>query len=139
VITDLGGEFTAESFRRAVKRLGAKQRFASEDSLLATARLERFWRTLKETARLYRFQLPLTRDDLERRLELALFHYVCFRPHEGLKGAAPLEAFLGVKPAHLHAVEPPRGRLGEGATESPFRIAYLDPVNRRFAILVPAA
>jgi transposase InsO family protein len=140
VITDLGGEFTAGAFRKGVTRLGAVQRFASADSLKATAHLERFWRTAKETASLYRLQLPLTTADLEHRLELALLYYLCFRPHEGLGGAVPAEAFLGLVPAHWNAVEPPRARPGGGpAKEAPFQIELLDPQSLRFPILKPAA
>jgi transposase InsO family protein len=139
LITDQGGEFTAVVFRQAVKRLGAFQRFASKDNLYATARLERFWRSLKEAAGLYRLQLPLTLDDLERRLALALLHYVCFRPHEGLGGATPAEALLGMEPASWKAAEPPRARPGEGSMKAPFHIAHLDPTNRRFPIVKPAA
>lgn len=119
VITDQGGESTAAAFPKAVMRLGAVQRFASKDSLLATARLERFWRTLKEAAGLYHLRLPLTAGDLENRLKPALFHYLCFRPHEGLEGATPAEAFLGVEPACSKTVEPPRGRPGEGPLGHP--------------------
>jgi transposase InsO family protein len=139
MITDRGGEFTATVFRKAVQHLGAVQRFASQDNLYATARLERFWRTLKETAGLYRFRLPLTAADLEQRLQVTLLHYLCFRPHEGLRGATPLEAFLGVEPACLRAVAPPRGNRGEAQAETPFRIDYLDPRDRRFPILSRAA
>jgi len=139
LITDLGGEFTAEVFRKTVQRLGAKQRLAAKDSLLATARLERFWRTLKDAAGLYGLHLPLTQADLEQRLELTLLHYVCFRPHEGLGGATPLEAFLGAEPSHLRAVEPPRARPGEGPREAPFRLEYLDSRRRRLPVLAPAA
>lgn len=139
LITDQGGEFAAVVFRQAVKRLGTVQRFASTDSLYATARLERFWRSVKESAGLYRLQLPLTLNDLEQRLALALLHYVCFRPHEGLDGATPAEALLGMEPASRMAVEPPRDRPGEGPIEAPFRMAHLDPKNRRFPILKPAA
>jgi hypothetical protein len=138
VITDLGGEFTGGAFRKAVKRLGAKQRFAAADSIKATARLERFWRTLKQTAGIRTLGLPLDRDDLEQRLEIALLFYVCFRPHDGLKGATPAEAFVGAEPKHLSAVEPPRGRPGEGPAETPFRIEYLDP-EQRLPVLKPAA
>jgi hypothetical protein len=56
-------------------------KFGGED-LFATARLERFWRTLKHTASL-RLQPPLTICDLERRLEVTLTHYLCFRAHQG--------------------------------------------------------
>jgi putative transposase len=139
VVTDQGTEFTGGAFRKAVARLGALQRFCSKDSLLATARLERWWRTLKESASLYRLQLPLTAQDLEQRLEVALLHYVCFRPHEGLKGAVPVEAFLGVEPAHKTASEPPRARSGEGPVEAPFRTQHLDPGSGRFPILNHAA
>jgi transposase InsO family protein len=139
LITDQGGEFTAVAFRQAVKRLGVVPRFASKANLYATARLERFWRSVKASAGLYRLQLPLTLDDLEQRLALALLHYVCFRPHEGLGGATPAEAFLGFAPACHNAVEPPRGRLGDGPIAVPFHIEHLDPANRRFPILRPAA
>lgn len=135
LITDRGGEFTATLFRDAVQRLGVVQRFASQDNLHATARLERFWRTLKETAGLYRLGLPLTREDLEQNLRLALLYYICFRPHEGLRGASPCEAFLGVEPAYLNAAAPPRGRRGEMPAGTPLRIDYLDPPNRRFPVL----
>ena len=139
LITDKGGQFVAGAFLKAARRLGAQHRFAATDSILATARLERFWRTLKETAGLYGLHLPLTREDLERRLELALLYYLCFRPHEGLRGATPAEAFLGTTPAHHAAVEPPRGRPGEGPAQPPFEIDYLDPAKRRFPVLKRAA
>ncbi|MFN8091784.1 MAG: hypothetical protein U0599_06080 [Vicinamibacteria bacterium] len=53
-----------------MRRLGAVQRFAARESIKATARLERFWMTLKEAAGLYRLHLPLTAPDLELRLVL---------------------------------------------------------------------
>jgi transposase InsO family protein len=139
LITDLGGEFTGRVFLKTVARLGTHQRFASAENLYATARLERFWRTLKETADLYRLHLPLTQADLERRLAGALVHYVCIRPHEGLGGATPAEAFLGVEPAHRSAIEAPRGRRGEGPLKAPFGIEHLDPGQQRHAVLKPIA
>jgi transposase InsO family protein len=138
VITDRGGEFIGAAFRKTVRRFGAVHRFASADSIKATARLERFWRTLKEAARIRALGLPLDCDDLEQRLETALLFYVCFRPHEGLKGATPAEVFLGIEPKHRGAVEPPRGRPGERTTAAPSRIGYLDP-EQRFGILKPTA
>jgi transposase InsO family protein len=134
VITDLGREFTGKVFRKTAARLGIRQRFASKENLYATARLERFWRTIKDTSRL-RLQAPLTTSDLERRLELALTHYLCHRPHQGLAGATPAEAFLGLAPAHLQAVSPPRRRPGEGAHAPPFTIEFLDPPGRAFPFL----
>jgi hypothetical protein len=114
--------------------VGTVHRFASTDNLFATARLERFWRTFKEAARL-RLQPPLVREDLESRLELTLSHYLLFRPHQGLRGATPAEAFLGLEPAALRATPPPRARAREGSGEAAFTVGYLDPVNRRFPIL----
>jgi transposase InsO family protein len=40
LITDLGGEFTGGAFKKTAKRLGTVQRFASAESIKATARLE---------------------------------------------------------------------------------------------------
>ena len=138
LLTDLGGEFTGALFARAVAGLGIRHRFASADNIKATARLERFWRSLKEMAGLRGLRLTLTVDDLERRIEIALLHYLCFRPHEGLGGATPVEVFLGLEPAHLSASEPPRGRPGEGKGEAPVRLAFLDQSNGRLPILTQA-
>jgi transposase InsO family protein len=137
LITDLGGEFTGKVFLRAVARRGTRQRFASQDNLFATARLERFWRTLKQSLTL-RLAAPLTREDLEQRIELALLHYLLFRPHQGLGGATPAEAFLEREPACTRAVSPPRGRPGEKTPAAAFAVAYLDPVGERFPVLAAA-
>ena len=91
LITDLGGEFRGRTFQKATARFAIRQRFASALNIHATARLERSWRTLKDTASL-RLRRPLTIDDLERRLETALSHYMLFRPHQGLHGMTPAEA-----------------------------------------------
>jgi transposase InsO family protein len=138
LITDLGGQFQGRIFAKAVGRLGIRHRFASALNIYATARLERFWRTLKDTARL-RLLRPLTIEDLERRLEIALSHYIVFRPHQGLHGATPAEALLGLRPACAEALSPPRGSPGEGSGHSPFSVVYLDPQGRRFPFLEKAA
>jgi transposase InsO family protein len=138
LLTDLGGEFTGALFAQAAAGLGILHRFASADNIKATARLERFWRSLKEMAGLRGLQLALTVDDLERRIEIALLHYLCFRPHEGLGGATPVEVFLGLEPAHLGAVEPPRGMPSEDRGDAPFRLGFLDESNRRFPVLTQA-
>jgi transposase InsO family protein len=126
-----------KAFRRAITRIGAVQRFASKANIHATARLERFWRTLKDAARL-RLRRPLTLADLERRLETALAHYILLRPHHGLNGATPAEAFFGHTNAPESAASPPRGRPGEGPRDAPFSVAFLDPAQRAFPYLVAA-
>jgi hypothetical protein len=80
--------------------------------------------------------LPLDRAELESRLETALDFYVAFRPHEGLKSATPGEVFLGLEPAHKKAIHPPRGRPGEGPSQTPFSIEYLD-AGCRLPVLTP--
>jgi hypothetical protein len=42
-----------------------------------------------------RLHRPSNVQDLERRLETALAHYLVFRPHQGLHGATPAEVLLG--------------------------------------------
>ena len=137
VITDRGGEFTGRVFRKAVGCLGITQRLGATQNIFATARLERFWRTLKDSASL-RLRPPLTIEDLERRLETTLTHYLLYRPHQGLHGGTPAEAFLGLEPAHLRAASPPRGRLGEGPLEAPFAIDFVDCDKQAFPFLTAA-
>lgn len=137
VITDQGGEFKGQIFRKTAARLGILQRFGTVDNIFATARLERFWRTLKEAANLKNDQ-PLTVEDLERRLERTLTYYLCFRPHQGLKGATPAEAFVGV-PCRENVASPPRGQRGEGPSESPFTVAFVNVGNGSFPILKKTA
>jgi hypothetical protein len=69
---------------------------------------------------------------------LGLVHYAHFRPHQALGGATPAETYFGRTPAHLSAIPPPRGRLGEGPINSPFRIEYLD-AERLLPVLVRIA
>lgn len=134
LITDQGGEFTGTVFAKTAARLGIVHRFGSTKNLFATARLERFWRTLKQALSL-RLHPPLTIGDLERRLDVALTHYLCFRPHQGLLGATPGEAFLALLPACRNAVSPPRGRPGEGPPFARFVIEFLDPERKDFPFL----
>lgn len=60
VVTDLGTEFTGKIFKRTARRIGIVQRFGCKANLYATARLESFWCTLKNTASL-RLPIFLTR------------------------------------------------------------------------------
>ena len=137
LLTDQGTEFTGRVFRKSAARLGIVQRFGSTHNTFATARLERFWRTLKHTVSL-RLQPPLTQGDLEQRLESALTHYLWFRPHQGLHGMTPAEALLALRPASAKAVRPPRGNPGEGPAHPPFLIDFLDREKRTFPILMTA-
>ncbi len=139
VIADLGDELRGDAFQHIVKRLGAQRRFASAEKLYATAMLERFWRTLKDEAALRGPYSLLTMADLEQRLAPFLAHYLCLRPHNGLRGATPAEVILGLTPACKAAVEAPRGRPGErSAAGLPVAVDYLDRKNRRHPFLAAA-
>jgi putative transposase len=137
LITDLGGEFIAEAFKRAVKELGTMQRFASADSIRATARLERFWKTLKGIAQV-RLVPPLNLADLEGRLGRALAYYAIHRPHTSLGNRTPLQAFLGAVTARPPRALP-RGRKGEASPPMPLRIGVAQPGFPALGVLTPVA
>jgi len=137
VVTDLGGEFIADVFKRAVKDLGTRQRFASADNIRATARLERFWKTLKEIARV-RLVPPLNLADLEGRLGRALAYYAIHRPHTSLGNRTPLQAFLAAATAApLRSL--PRGRKGEAGPPVPLCIDVAEPGFPELGLLTPLA
>ena len=137
VITDQGPEFKGKVFEKTASRMNVLHRYGSIQNIFATARLERFWKTLKDTASL-RLLRPLNLQDLERRLELALTHFTAFRPHQGLHGATPAEIFLGLEPLAKKAIKPPRGRPGEAPAEPPAVVGFLDPDRRAFPFLKAA-
>lgn len=132
-VSDQGRQFTAQGFKQTLVRFAVAQRFGAIGRSGSIALIERFWRSLKEALSL-RFAGPLTREDLEQRVFYALAFYGHHRPHQGLGGATPAEAFLGLEPAHLKAVHPPRGRPGESVGVAPFRVEFLD-ADERFPII----
>lgn len=134
VITDLGGEFVSGVFRKTVARHGVNHRFASADSIHATARLERFWKTLKQIAGV-RLVPPLSFADLEERPSRALAYYVLHRPHTRLGNRTPLEVFQGISAPALSRL--PRGKRGERCVVAPLGIALLSPGG--FPIPTPRA
>jgi transposase InsO family protein len=125
-VSDQGPQFTADVFRKTVRRQGVRHRYGALGRSGSIALIERFFRTLKAIAQT-RERPPLLRSDLDRRLDVAFRYYAFFRPHHGLAGGTPAERFLAQRPAHLDAVPPPRGRPGEHvALSPPFGIRYLD-------------
>jgi transposase InsO family protein len=136
LITDRGGEFIARVFKRTVARLGVKQRFATADDIRATARLERFWKSLKQVARI-RLVPPLDLPDLEHRLSHALAYYAFHRPHSGLENRTPIQAFMGIGPRPLLGL--PRGRKREPSLPLALRIGMLQSSCGDLGILIPAA
>jgi hypothetical protein len=114
-----------------------KQRFGAVGRKSSIALIERLWKTLKDTLGL-RLLWPLAAEDLMEKVEMGLVHYAHFRPHQGLAGSTPAEVYFGRTPAHLAAIPPPRGRPGEGPTDLPFRVEYLD-AGRMLPVLVQKA
>jgi transposase InsO family protein len=127
LIVDQDGCFTAHAFIDRIAAWRVHLRFCSADHHRANARLERFWATLKNSL------LPLTPPvellapaELEATILRALHYYSAYRPHSGLGGATPAEVFHGLKPQHLRAIQPPRGRTGDPPVPMPFSLEYLD-------------
>ena len=138
LIVDKGGAFTGDAFREMVDAYRIKPRFCSADNHRANSRLERFWRSLKHLLGLNGLSRPLTAGDAERDIAMALVYYAHFRPHTGLRGATPAEVYHGSEPAHLHAVQPPRGQRGDPPVPLPARVEFLGD-DRRFPYLRQAA
>ncbi len=70
-VSDQGKQFTSDLFQDVLAGLRVRQRFGAVGEKGSIAIIERFWRTIKDQAGL-RPLPPLFREDLERRLELAL-------------------------------------------------------------------
>ena len=136
-VSDRARCFTGEIFRRKLLLLGVKQRFGAIGKKGSIALIERLWRTLKDTLGL-RLLRPSAAEHLMEKVELGLFHYAHFRPHQGLGGATPAEIYFGREPSHLSAIPPPRGRPDEGPMDLPFWVDYLD-AERLLPVLVRKA
>jgi transposase InsO family protein len=137
LVSDQGTQFTAERFDEALRRLGVRHRLGAIGQSGSIARLERWWRTFKESLQLPLFR-PLTQSALEERLAYFVEHYSFFRPHQGLGGGTPAEEFFGWPAAHESAVSPPRGSRSSPSPPPPFRIDFLD-ANRHHPILIKVA
>jgi putative transposase len=136
-VSDQGAQFTAEAFQACLGALGIRQRFGAVGKTGSIAIVERLWRTLKEALGLGSLK-PLTQEDLERRLKTGLLHYAYLRPHQTLQGATPAEVYFGIRPAHLSAVSPPRGKLGQPSPGLGLVAVHVDP-ERRLPVLIPKA
>ena len=109
---------------------GVRHRYGAVGQTGSIALIERFFLTLKAVTKLGT-RPPLLRSDLERRLAFFFAYYACLRLHQGLGGMTPVERSLGLRPAHLDAIPPPRGRPGEHVSVSPpFALRFLDPEKR---------
>lgn len=136
LIADRGGEFTADRFKERVDAWGVVLRFCSAEHHRANAKLERFWRSLKSI--LFGLLPPQFQSEDRGLVVNRALAYYSNRPHEGLGGATPTEIYLALEPAHMRAVQPPRGKLGAPCASHKIEVAYLDG-DRRFPYLKHAA
>jgi transposase InsO family protein/DNA-binding XRE family transcriptional regulator len=137
-VSDRARCFTAQFFRRKLRRLDVKQRFGAVGKKGSIALIERLWRTLKDTLGL-RLLRPLMAEDLMEKVEMGLVHYAHFRPHQALGGATPAEIYFGRTPKHLSAIPPPRGRPRQALTVPRFEVSFLDSERRLPVLLRKAA
>jgi hypothetical protein len=93
LVTDRGAQFTSKLFARAVAALRVRHRFGAVGRTGSIAIIERFFRTLKDTATL-RPRPPLLLADLTARLGLSLAYYTWLRPHSALGNRTPAEVLL---------------------------------------------
>jgi putative transposase len=131
LIADRDGCFIACAFQERIDAWHVQLRFCSAEHHRANARLERFWSTLKNV--LLRLDPPLellSSDELECEIERALRYYSLYRPHSGLGGSTPAEAYQDMTPASTLAVQPPRGRRGDTPVPMPVTLEYLDGDER---------
>ncbi len=136
LVTDQGAQFTSGLFRRTVSRLRVRHRYGAIGRTGSIAIIERFFRTLKTTGRINVGRL-LLRVDLERRLALVFAYYLWWRPHQGLGGATPGEAYLGRTRPPPSVAHLPRGRPGEAVGFTPtIEVRHLDH-ERTLPYLVP--
>ncbi len=135
LIVDQDACFTATSFRERMDARRVRLRFCSADHHRANAKLERFCGTLKNT--LLRLDPPielLAPKELEAEIDRALRYYAFHRPHSGLGSATPAEAYHGLDPEHLTAVQPPRGRKGDPPVPFPVTLEHFEG-DRRLPLL----
>jgi transposase InsO family protein len=100
LITDKGGQFTDEGFRRWCRRRGIHQRYGAVGKHGSIAVVERLIRTIKsECTR--RLLIPYRRDSFRREMALFATWYNGHRPSEALDGRTPDEVYHGLAPACL--------------------------------------
>jgi transposase InsO family protein len=129
-VSDQGSQFNSKAFRKTLEHHGVRHRYGAVGRTGSIALIERFFLTLKTITKVAA-RPPLLRTDLEARLALFFAYYACLRPHQGLGDSTPVERFLGLRPAHLEAVPPPRGRPREQVDVTPpFTLRFLDSEKR---------
>jgi transposase InsO family protein len=88
VLTDNGSAFRSKAFRRACARLGLKQRFTRAYRPQTNGKAERF---IQSALREWAYGIAYNHSsEREQMLERWRHHYNWHRPHQGIKGIAPI-------------------------------------------------
>ncbi len=104
LVTDQGGQFTADEFKKTwCRRQHIKPRFGAVGRYGSIAVIERFNRTLKYEG-LFLITIPFRLTRMREETRLIVEHYNRFRPHQGLTGRTPDEIYFNREPA----IEKPR-------------------------------
>jgi putative transposase len=107
LVTDLGGQFDCDDFRAWCDKKSIINRYASKESIRATAIVERFFLSLK-TELLGHVSVALRKDVFRRQLSWYVGWYHASRPHQGLGGRTPDEVFFEQTPAQRRPRFEPR-------------------------------
>ncbi len=107
IISDLGSQFDCPGYRGWCARKDIIPRYASKESIRATAIIERFFLSLKNEM-LRRVAIPFRREGMRRAMATYLGWYHEFRPHQGLCGRTPQEVYDRKKPANERVRFEPR-------------------------------
>jgi putative transposase len=109
LLSDKGTQFISADYRDWCERKEIRPRYASIGSLRATAVIERFFRSLKSEMACI-VGAALTKKRLQEKLALYFRWFEEHRPHQGLGGRTPREAFNGLAPANRRPRFEPRPR-----------------------------
>ena len=114
LITDQGGQFTADDFKDWVKQRGIQHRYGAVDKHGALAIIERFNLTLKDECT-RRVLVPFCPDGFWRELLLFIDWYNQHRPNMALKGRTPDEVYYDLPPANEQPRYEPRAGWPRGS------------------------
>ncbi len=94
IITDKGRQFIGKTFKSWCRRNGIRHRFGAVGEHGSVAIIERFIRSMKaECTR--QILVPFRLDAMREELALYVTWYNEYRPHQGLHGMTPEEAYRG--------------------------------------------
>jgi transposase InsO family protein len=114
LITDQGGQFTDDGFRRWCRRRGIHQRFGAVEKYGSLSVVERLIRTIKaECTR--KLLIPYDRTTLRGELSLFVDWYNGYRPHTALESRTPDEVCFDLRPACRSPRVEPRRRWPRGS------------------------